>query len=135
MGSIKEEIFALIHEGLDSRDFETRHAAKIFADSIKRTSKIMRVERQKRIRDDGKLYLKQLVFMTKYLMQNPGLSIEERMRTLRPKLSELEEHQLRQILHMQRLSRSRSAKKGKASGKKQKAAKKRKNPVRKGKKH
>lgn len=94
---MKEEIFSLIHEGLDSADFETRHSAKIFADSIERTTRILKEENARHIKDDGSRYLKQLVFMTKYLMQNAGLSIEDRMRTIKQKLSELERHQLHQI--------------------------------------
>lgn len=106
---MKEEIFALIHEGLDSRDFETRRTAKTFANSLKRTTRIMQFEKQKHVRDDGKLYLQQLVFMTKYLLQNPGLPIEEKMRTIQPKLNELEQHQIHQIFLLQHLKKARKA--------------------------
>ena len=106
---MKEEIFALIHEGLDSRSFETRQTAKIFADSLKRTTRIMRFEKKKHVRDDGKLYLQQLVFMTKYLLQNPGLSIEEKMKTIQSKLKELEQHQIHQIFLLQHLKKIRKA--------------------------
>lgn len=82
---------------MNSRSFETRHTAKIFADSIKRTSKILKEEKTKHLKDDGKRYLQQLVFMTKYLMQNQGLSIEKRMQRIRPKLKELEAHQMHQL--------------------------------------
>lgn len=117
---------------MDSRDFETRHAAKIFADSLKRTTRIMQFERQKHVRDDGKLYLQQLVFMTKYLLQNLGLSIEERMRKIQPKLKELEQHQLHQIFLLQHL---KNARKKEASRKRKSKASKKKKSRKKAKRH
>lgn len=125
---MKEEIFSLIHDGLDSVDFETRHSAKMFADAIERTSKILKEERAKHIRDDGSLYLKQLVFMTKYLLQNTELSIEDRMRTIKQKLSELEKHQLHQLYvlhHLQKSASRRSAKRPMRAARKRKHSKKR----------
>jgi hypothetical protein len=123
--NIKEEIFGLIHEGLDSRDFETRHSAKIFADSIKRTSKILKEEKTKHLKDDGKRYLQQLVFMTKYLIQNPALPIEKRMKRIAPKLKELENHQIHQIYVLSRLEKktSRTGKKKKTKSAKSKSTK------------
>ena len=120
----------MIHEGLDSKDFETRHAAKIFADSLRRTTRILRVEKTSHLKDDGKRYLKQLVFMTKYLMQNTGLPIEQRMRRIQPKLKELERHQTHQLFLLQHLKNARkteSTRKRKAKvrlGKKPKRGKK-----------
>lgn len=101
----------MIHEGLDSKSFDTRHSAKRFADSLKRTSRILKAERQKRLKDDGKRYLQQLVFMTKYLLQNPGLSIENRMQRLGPKLKELERHQLHQLYVLQHYKQPKAIKK------------------------
>lgn len=123
---MKEEIFGLIHEGLDSHDFETRHSAKIFADSIKRTSKILKDEKTKHLKDDGKRYLQQLVFMTKYLMENPALSIEKRMHRISPKLKELEQHQMHQILVLSRMEKSRKKKPKAGKQARAKKAKKRK---------
>ena len=130
---MKEEIFSLIHDGLDSADFETRHSAKMFADAIERTTKILKEENAKHIKDDGSRYLKQLVFMTKYMMQNTELSIEDRMRTIKQKLSELERHQLHQIYVLHHLQKKGIAPKSKGFEKRS-AKKSQKKPLS-GKKH
>ena len=75
------------------------------------------------MKDDGKRYLQQLVFMTKYLMQNQGLSIEERMQRIRPKLKELEAHQLHQLRVLGRRFQKAKKKQKKTVGKKAKKKK------------
>jgi len=65
------------------------------------------------LKDDGKRYLRQLVLMTKYLMQNPMRPIEDRMKRISPKLKELETHQLHQLYVLGHGKKASARKKGK----------------------
>lgn len=94
---MKDDIFKLIEEGLNSSDRSTQEIAKRFAQTIQRTSKIVREEQRHHIKDDGKAYLAQLAFMTDYLLHHPEMSLSQRLATIAPKLHEMELHQFHQL--------------------------------------
>ena len=94
---MKDAIFELIEEGLNSSDRFTQEIAKKFAQTIQRTSKIVREEQRHHIKDDGGAYLQQLAFMTDYLLHHPEISLSQRLATIAPKLHEMEQHQFHQL--------------------------------------
>lgn len=94
---MKDAIFELIEQGLNSSDRATQEVAKRFAQTIQRTSKIVREEQKHHIKDDGQAYLQQLAFMTDYLLHHPEISLHQRLLTIEPKLREMELHQYHQL--------------------------------------
>lgn len=97
---MKEAIFELIDEGLSNHDPKTQKLAQRFAQSIQRTREILNEEKKGKGRDHGEEYLKQLAFMTDYLLHHRDKPLTQRFATIAPKLREMELHQYHQLWKM-----------------------------------
>ena len=127
---VKGAIYNVIHHGLDSRDIQTKHIARKFAHSIKRTSVIAMEEKAHHAtRKNSQDYLKQLALMTQYLLEHKEAPIEKRMQHIYPKLREMELHQMHHLIQLRKRKiarKTKQARKGKKSQGKAKARKRKK---------